>query len=104
MPESALSEEAPQMTDITIPPEALDAAAKAAYLDHVVRSSGGYWPDWDQLDHSVRDGYRSEARAACLAMLKNWPGMVEKRANENLLLANLNPAIILPLTETPNDK
>jgi hypothetical protein len=74
------------MTDITIPPEALEALQ-----EFVMERHGCLLSD-------------DEAYAACLAMLKNWPGMVEKRANENLLLANLNPAIILPLTETPNDK
>lgn len=46
------------MTDITIPPEALEAAAKAM---------------WKTNDPSQWE--RGMARAACLAMLKAWPGM-----------------------------
>jgi hypothetical protein len=36
---------------------------------------------------------------ALAAAINAWPGIIEKQANENLLLANLNPALILPLTE-----
>lgn len=46
------------MTDITIPPEAIEAAKKIACQMY----STGRHPD--QI-----------ARAACLAMLKAWPGM-----------------------------
>jgi hypothetical protein len=39
-----------------------------------------------------------EARAACLAMLEAWPGMVHMEAHR----VN-NPAIILPLTEASDE-
>jgi hypothetical protein len=47
---------------------------------------------------------RNAAKAAVASAINAWPGMVEKQANENLLLANLNPAIILPITEPSDDK
>lgn len=50
------------MTDITIPPEALEAAARALALENETREN--LWPL-----------YEGKARAACLAMLKAWPGM-----------------------------
>lgn len=76
------------MTDITIPPEAHSKAS---------------WELFRRLKKISAKEADEITTAVCLAMLQNWPGMVEKRANENLLLANLNPAIILPLTETPDD-
>ncbi len=48
------------MDDITIPPEALEAAIKA-------------------FDESEEDAYVSHAddiRAACIAMLRNWPDSI----------------------------
>ena len=65
------------MTDITIPPEALEAAARAVHdIDRkIVGSVGEDWPTWEELSPADRQRRLHRARAACLAMLKNWPGM-----------------------------
>ena len=69
------------MTDIQIPPEALEAAARALADDAKL--------NWDDIpyEHTV---IRREARAACLAMLNAWPGGII-----NPMLGRL----ILPLTQ-----
>lgn len=71
------------MTDITIPKEALEAAARA------IASDDGWPLGWED--------YIDTARAACLAMLRNWPGMHPA--------SDPPPArLILPLTqEKPNE-
>ena len=90
------------MTDITIPEEAEEAAARA-----IIIANGGD-PDallrltihkttikaWQQV--------APLARAACLAMLKAWPGMQHCRWNE--LNAAFSSHLILPLPkENTND-
>jgi predicted RNA polymerase sigma factor len=59
------------MTDITISPEALEEAARAIYdiLEGAVANQdyGRQMRQWEQAQEL--------ARAACLAMLKAWPGM-----------------------------
>ena len=60
------------MTDITIPQEALEAAAREICIGM------GSNPDALSCDGSGRlvwMCWKAEARAACLAMLKAWPGM-----------------------------
>jgi hypothetical protein len=74
------------MTDITIPPEALEAGRHAV--------------------HELRKRYEFPtslmlARAACLALLKAWPGMEQVPPQYG---DRVPPVIILPLTETTNDK
>jgi hypothetical protein len=108
------------MTDITIPPKALEAAAKALYNRHVeINKFASLCPDWEELDNmdrSYRQGYRGEAYAACLAMLKAWPGMRhghnETGTNEDWAQwfglpwhrAEASDGLILPLTtENTND-
>ena len=77
------------MTDIQIPPEALEAGARAAMLAIVHEVE----PDARANDLTPEE-YACIARAAFLAMLRNWPGMmkhtwVDKPVSE----------IILPLTQ-----
>jgi hypothetical protein len=85
------------MTDtITIPPEALEAAAKdmaTAVYGNDLWNSG-----W--LNKPTKNALRKQARAACLAMLKNWP-MKQHRAWDDVL--GLGAIIILPLTEPSDD-
>ena len=74
--------------DITIPREAMEAAAEA------VRKAfcGDLGPkdaEWAAL-------------AACLAMLRNWPGMVVSESQP--VGSGYIYEIILPLTENSNDK
>jgi hypothetical protein len=66
------------MTDITIPPEALRAARAASM-------------------NALGDG-EDAVKAACLAMLRSWPGMEYMMGDEAFPFHH----IILPLTE-PSD-
>jgi hypothetical protein len=68
------------MTDITIPPDAIDAALRK----------------W--LSHSGTRDERMEA--ACLAMLRAWPEMEYMMGDEAFPFHH----IILPLTEPSDDK
>lgn len=61
------------MTNVTIPPAALEAAEEAM-LDA-----------WERGEASAK----VFARAACLAMLENWPGAWEYPHHD--------PALVLPL-------
>jgi hypothetical protein len=74
------------MTDITIPPDAIDAALRK----------------W--LSHSGTRDERMEA--ACLAMLRAWQTDKHKMIVGVALdeVGGQYPAIILPLTEPNNDK
>lgn len=84
------------MTDITIPPAALEAGARAAMDD-----AGWHW---DSADEARRDIWRRTARAACLAMLEAWPGARE-RPFWDLMTNARHAEIILPLPqENPDDK
>lgn len=92
---------------ITIPPEALEASARAIYDDGPPMVDEFDDPrSWDELDATERESYIDEARAAFLAMIEAWPngglhvpaGVLEPRKSFTL------PAIILPLTEKPDDK
>lgn len=67
------------MTDITIPPEALRAARAASM--------------------NARGDGEDPIEAACLAMLRAWPG------SDHLVAGEIHdkPVIILPLTEKQND-
>jgi hypothetical protein len=71
------------MTDITIPPEALEAAQREieSYL-------GLIEPDPTEM-----------ARAACLAMLKNWEGM--QYMDWNSRFSEFSSHIILPFPKEP---
>lgn len=81
------------MTDITIPPEALEAAARAACEDR------GY--DWDKYIN-FRPAFRRIAHAALRAGIAAWPGMQHCRWNE--LNAAFTSHLILPLPkENAND-
>jgi hypothetical protein len=83
------------MTDITIPPESIEVVA-----DQFARSEHN--THLRSLPEIVQLRLRNNARAACQAMLKAWPGMVERHY---LFLTPEQPsAIFLPLTqERPND-
>ena len=74
------------MTDITIPPEALEAGRHAV--------------------HELRKRYEFPtslmlASAACQAMLKAWPGSYSLTENDSAEIRDV-AAIILPLTENTN--
>lgn len=73
------------MSDITIPPVALEAVNRV--LDRYL--GGGY----------TQSDVDTVARAACLAMLKSWPGAwLEEEGDEG------EWGMYLPLTENSDDK
>jgi hypothetical protein len=83
------------VTDITIPPEALEEAARAIYdiLEGAVANQdyGRQMRQWEQAQEL--------ARAACLAMLKAWPGMFTYKYHDDT-----TTALIIPLPkENTND-
>lgn len=63
------------MTDITIPPEALEAAAKELYEVHPYTDEDDDVIPWEELHMIDKEEHLDFARSACLAMLKAWPGM-----------------------------
>ena len=74
------------MTDITIPPEALEAAARAYAVANDTPEL------WWRL-------YEEKVRAACIAMLRSWPGIT------GVLESEISPAvIILPLPKEASDE
>ncbi len=84
--------------DITIPSEALEAAAEAEYYACFGQSAGPWKdaPDW------IKQSCRNHALAACLAMLRSWPGMATTSPGDGYRF--LVQHIILPLPENTNDK
>jgi len=80
------------MTDITIPPEALEAAAESSFYEEYGDGSG----TWAEAPEWLRVTIREQARAACLAMLEAWP-MKQYRAWDDVQGVGL--FIILPLPQ-----
>jgi hypothetical protein len=83
---------------VHIPPKALEAAARALCKEDGRIPDAFAGPDgmrgflaWEQ--------YKPKARAACLAMLRSWPGMFDATFD-----GNGARGIILPLTESNDDK
>ena len=81
------------MTDITIPPEAEEAAAK------IIRDS--FYNITLRSIITNDSNAENVARAVCLAMLKAWPGMLDMTEGEP---GQESREIILPLTENSNDR
>ena len=79
-----------------VPPAAMEAGARALARYNCEQ--------WDNDPDRWRAYFTDEARAACLAMLENWPGMFTCLGDEDYP-RKLKPhdALILPLTEKPND-
>ena len=91
------------MTDITIPPDAMEAAARAAYAEWVsfCVTSGGVEDEyraWDELDDEERIQWRTHAIAALRAGLAAWPGMWHIKA------VDFEGKIILPLPGEASDE
>lgn len=90
--------------DIIIPPEALEAAAKARYEKWAEQTRAdeqfdGYaiellCPPWSDINEDYRAELMEQERAACLAMLKNWPGMFGTELED---CTGVYRKIILPL-------
>ena len=79
--------------DITIPPEALEAAQR----DAAVAIYRLVEPD-TRAHELTEDEVGEIARAACLAMLKAWPG---KRHDK--LSGHVREYLILPLPKEPEE-
>ena len=77
------------MADITIPRKALEAVARVLH-DHAEIFDDLPWEDLSEDDQEC---YIEEARAACLSMLKAWPGMEHQTPDG----WSNKPHIILPL-------
>ena len=87
------------MTDITIPPKALEAVARVLH-DHAEIFDDLPWEDLSEDDQEC---YIEEARAACLAMLRNWPGRKDEW-RDNITFDGKPvrySVIILPLPQEP---
>jgi hypothetical protein len=88
------------MTDITVPPEALEAAAKELYeVDPYIDEDDDVIP-WEELYMIDKEKYLDFALSACLAMLKAWPGIITKPATPDgqwTHNATIWAHIILPL-------
>ena len=80
------------MSDIKIPPAALEAGARAFI---------GYGVDaavWDHLGDAYKNQLQKEMIAACIAMIEAWPGMEYVfRQPTRYSVCYSKPAIILPL-------
>jgi len=87
------------MSELPIPPEAVEAAARAAYDSWQTQRNWSV-PAWDKLDEEFRERSRKEARAAFLAMLEAWPGMHQFALPDN---RGTFSALILPLTQEKTD-
>ncbi len=75
------------MIDPKIPDEAVEAAAKTAYVARL----GAYW---DSLHEDNKKIYRNVARASIAAAINAWPG----RGMRTIMDANGSyPTIFLPL-------
>lgn len=75
------------MTDITIPPEAVEAAA-VELAPH----------PWSMYKDTAKDHFRDKARAAILAAINAWPGAAERRSWDGSI-----GRIILPLSQENTD-
>ena len=83
------------MNNITIPPEAVEAAARADY--EVTRQDGpDCLPTWEGNPEHIREHYRRHATAAIRAGLAAWPGMFRDYWNGDF-------SIILPLPPPPKE-
>jgi hypothetical protein len=81
------------MTDITIPPAALEAGARA--IAESLRTA--------RLTTEAQDGYKPEARAAIAAALAAWPGMSQLAENDSASIREM-AALILPLPQEASDE
>ena len=95
--------------DITIPPEAVEAAAAAMYQDWIFQccyddptTSIGDYERWHEIDDDrLREAWRSTARAAIAAALGSWPGGYAD--DERMYGKVIGKTIFLPLTQENTD-
>ena len=82
------------MTDITIPPAALEAGVRTLCNEQRLF--------WHGLTTEAQDIIRGEARAAFLAMIEAWEGMSQLSENDSASIREM-AAIILPLPTEASD-
>ena len=83
------------MTDITIPPAALDAGARTLCNEQRLF--------WHGLLSEAQDIIRREARAVFIAMIEAWPGMSQLAENDSASIREM-AALILPLPQEASDE
>ena len=85
------------MTDITIPPEAVEAAARGMYegIIHHPNARGQKAPKWYEVSASDKQALREVATAALRAGIAAWPGLWMHPYTKNLTL---------PLPQEPRDE
>lgn len=88
--------------DITIPPEALEAAAIELYRS-ATHSPQGF--SWATVHPRVRERWRKNARAACIAMLAAWQTSMHRSIIGKGMdaVGTMYPALILPLPQKEGD-
>ena len=95
------------MSNILIPPAALEAGARASYEEWRRQFSTGddfaRYEDWDDLSRFHKDEYREQIRAAFLAMIEAWPGMHIHEWQRPWLGGMSGTDLILPLTEASDE-
>jgi hypothetical protein len=78
------------MSEIRIPPAALEAGARA--IEKSLKTA--------RITLESEDGYKPEARAACIAMLEAWPGMTLHQQDINAEYSYF----VLPLPQEASDE
>lgn len=90
------------MTDIPIPREVVEAAAKAAHDLWRKQASVGddicEYPQWEDVSRFYKDDLLDQAEAALRAGLKAWPGMEIEMVGED------DDFLILPLSQEAGDE
>ena len=87
-------------SDITIPPKAVEAAARGMYegIIHHPNAGGQNAPKWDEVSASDKQALREVATAALRAGIAAWPGMFYHPARPDE-----EACIFLPLPQEPRD-
>ena len=90
------------MTDIPIPPQAVEAAARAIYYAFTEINIGDGEDRWERLLPRFRAEYREQATAALRAGLAAWPGMSQLAENDSASVREM-ACLILPLPTEPDN-
>ena len=84
------------MSEIKIPPAALEAATRTLCNEQRLF--------WHGLRSEAQDIIRREARAVFIAMIEAWPGMGQLEENDSASIREM-AALVLPLPqEASNDQ
>lgn len=90
------------MTDITIPPEALEAAARAIAKRHGC-GMAVFHACISAEEKGLSCRCEADARAACETMLKAWPGVTIEKTHIGISGDVFSQDIILPLPKKESD-